>query len=123
MDKRKFSPLAATEIAWRNAQLESARKIVSQMSPADAWNPIRLEPLDRSWTLWMARDEKENQEINAHINAFGIAFGELLVESGVFDWIIVSDEYGTDKRSAELSELFFLYGKWRTEVGDFVFML
>jgi hypothetical protein len=96
MNQLQFSQLTEAEEQWKEAQLLAAREIVSRLCPDDAWNPIRLEALNRAWSIWIAAGEKHNQKINEHINAFGIAFGQLLVDSGIFCWVIVSDDYGTD---------------------------
>jgi len=96
MNKPEFSELTDAEEQWKEAQLLAAQEIIGCLCPADAWNPIRLETLDRAWSLWVADNEKDNRKVNEHINAFGIAFGQLLVDSGVFCWAIVSDDYGTD---------------------------
>jgi hypothetical protein len=96
MNKPQFSELTDAEEQWKEGHLLAAQEIVSRLCPDDAWNPIRLEALDRAWSIWMASDENDNEQINKHINAFGVAFGHLLVDSGVFCWAIVSDDFGTD---------------------------
>jgi hypothetical protein len=93
-----ITDLTQTERAWIESQLGRARELVGRYSQGDEWNPFRLEALDRVWTSWLHENEKQtNQdEINSAINAVGIAFGSILVESGLFDWVIVSDDHGTD---------------------------
>ena len=91
-----FEPLRETESVWIANQLHAADQIVSLLSPGDAWNPLRLETLDRAWDVWLDSGKSHTDLVNEHLNAFGIAFGHLLVESGIFNWCIVTDEWGTD---------------------------
>ena len=91
-----FEPLRESEYTWIGKQLQIAIQIVALLSTDDASYPLRLEALDRAWDVWIASEETDTNLINGYLNAFGIAFGHLLVESGIFDWCIVTDEWGTD---------------------------
>jgi len=91
-----FSDLTTTEFDWINQQLEAARSFIAEFSPSDAWNPIRLEALDRAFGNWLDTQPQDGDEINGAINAVGVAFGSLLVEQQGFSWTIASDDQGTD---------------------------
>jgi hypothetical protein len=91
-----FSDLSSAECEWIDQQIEAARIFVSEFSPGDAWNPIRLEALDRAFGNWLDTQPKEGSDINGAINAVGIAFGSLLVAQQGFNWTIASDDQGTD---------------------------
>jgi hypothetical protein len=91
-----FSELRDAERGWIELQLKAARGFVSAFSPADAWDPIRLEALDRAFGSWPDGHPSNAEDINGAINAVGIAFGSILVEKQGFKWTIASDEQGTD---------------------------
>lgn len=44
----------------------------------------------------MAKGGDDLDSVNAAINVIGISFGQILVDSGLFRWVIASDDYGTD---------------------------
>jgi hypothetical protein len=53
------------------------------------------EELDRVFSRWM--HEHGEKEQNAHIaDALGAAFGAFLVQHHGFEWVVVTDEYGTE---------------------------
>jgi len=128
MNKPRFSELTVTEELWKETQLAAAREIVSQLCPSEAWSPIRLEALDRAWRVWITSKETDKQKIKDHINAFGVAFGELLVDSGVFAWVIVTDDYGTDlgvralpnRGDASVVPADFVGKRWDRKETDFI---
>ena len=91
-----FTLITEEEKRWIEKQLQVGGDIVSEFSPRDAWNPLRLEALERAWSAWMDTRAADSEEINRAINGIGISFGELLVQSGVFEWTIATDDYGTD---------------------------
>ena len=92
-----FSDLSDAETSWIEQQLEVAAAIVSEHAPGDEWAPLRLEALDRAWSHWLRlADSYSSDEINRVLNGIGVAFGNSLVESKEFEWVIASDEYGTD---------------------------
>lgn len=92
-----FSDLTPAESEWIRRHLEEAVAIVSEHAPGDEWAPLRLEALDRAWSHWIRRaDSYSSDEINRVLNGIGVAFGNALVETNNFEWVIASDDYGTD---------------------------
>ena len=96
MKSPAFSELRQPERDWIDLQLKAARAFVSAFSPSDAWDPIRLEALDRAFGNWMSSKPQDTEDINSAINAVGVAFGSILVEKQGFSWTIATDEQGTD---------------------------
>src|SRR5215470_15645474 len=94
--KQKIEPLNASEEAWVRTQLENAATFVQTFSPADAQQPLTLAALDRAFAAWLASEPTEVPLINATINHVGIAFGQALVDGLELQWVIATDEYGTD---------------------------
>ena len=91
-----FSELRDAERDWIELQLKAARGFVSAFSPGDAWDPIRLDALDRAFGTWLDGHPSDADDINGAINAVGIAFGSILVEKQDFRWTIAADEHGPD---------------------------
>ena len=96
MGNPTFSTLTEGERGWITQQLAAARKFVATMSPADAHQPLTLEALDRAFAAWMPRAANDTVQVNAAINAVGIQFGQFLVDGAEFEWIIATDNCGTD---------------------------
>lgn len=80
---------ADAERAWIQAQLAAARELTG--SPGDTLPS--LAELDRAFAEGLTGSV---EEVNAVINAIGIAFGEHLVQRSAFEWVIATGEYGTD---------------------------
>ncbi|MFO0969407.1 MAG: DUF3806 domain-containing protein [Gemmataceae bacterium] len=96
MTTPKIDALSPQEVEWVQSQVDGAARFVDAYSDTDAGQPLTLEALDRAFAVWLSQDITDNQLVNAAINAVGIAFGEFLVQSAGFEWVIASDEYGTD---------------------------
>jgi len=96
MAGHKFSELTAAERDWNQQQLAAARLFVDAFSPDDAGQPITLAALDRAFAGWLARGSQDNTEVNGAINAVGIRFGQFLVDEAGFQWVIATDQHGTE---------------------------
>jgi Domain of unknown function (DUF3806) len=92
---RSFEPLSGAEIRWVQEQLESAREFVSQYTAEDSGSPTSLVSLDRAFVSYLA-SESDPSEADAVVLAVGVAFGSKLVEELGFEWVIATDDYGTD---------------------------
>ncbi len=92
----RFSKLTAAELDWKEQQLAAARALVDAFSPTDAGQPITLAALDRAFAAWLERDSQDNTEINGVINSVGICFGQFLVDEAGFEWVVASDQHGTE---------------------------
>lgn len=64
-------------------------------SPDDAGQPLTAAALDRLFAAWLPQAGNDADFINAVINGVGIGLGTLLVDAG-FEWVVATDEYGTD---------------------------
>ena len=95
--KQKIEAISNAERAWVAAQLTSASEFVGAFSPNDTGQALSLAALDRAFGAWMrsgAADDTGNA--NKIINSVGVAFGRLLVEDLGLEWVIATDEHGSD---------------------------
>lgn len=83
------------EKAWITSNLKVARSIVAAYGtgPRDTLDPGTL---DEALVAWANRPQKERIEPNDLVNALGIAFGQLLVETLGMKWMVATDEQGAD---------------------------
>lgn len=80
------------DLDWLRTNLERARALGVKYGSAGELGP---EELDRVFSRWM--NEQGEKEENGHIaNALGAAFGAFLVQEHGFDWVVVTDEFGTE---------------------------
>ena len=94
--KQKIYPINASEAAWIKIQLENTVKFVEGFSPEDSEQALRLAALDRAFAAWVASEPTDTDLINAVINYVGIAFGQALVNGMGLEWVIATDEHGSD---------------------------
>lgn len=92
--KQKIEPINSNEVLWIKEQLQSAEKFVSAFSPEDSGSRC-LAALDRAFAAWLDSGPAV-AEVNAIINCVGIAFGQALVDGLGLEWVIATDEHGTD---------------------------
>jgi uncharacterized protein (DUF934 family) len=108
---QKFSPVGRRQRAWIAQQLEAARRFVAVASPAYAGGPVTLEALDRAWAAWLPRLEADAgaaaagldpeavvaalrptaDTMHATLEAFGVQFGQFLVDGAGFEWAVAID--------------------------------
>lgn len=93
---QRFQELNNAELDWIASRIEDAKLLISQYAPGDVGQPINASVLDRGYAGWLASNETNSDRINEVINALGIAFGQLLVDEIGFQWVIVTDQFGTD---------------------------
>jgi hypothetical protein len=94
--KPDIQALNEAEHEWISDQLQAAAQFVARHAPADAGSPLTISSLDRAFAAWMALQVTDIPEINAAINAVGVAFGSFLVREAGFSWVVASDAYGTE---------------------------
>jgi hypothetical protein len=95
--KQKIDIPNKNEQAWIAEQLQNASEFVGAFSPEDAKQPVGLGALDRAFAEWIASGVGDDVgESNRIINCVGIAFGQLLVEGVGLEWVIATDEHGSD---------------------------
>jgi len=92
---QKLEPLNQNELLWIQAQLENASKFIERFSPSDSGTPLTLAALDRAFAASLA-SEPAAADINGIINCVGIAFGQALVDTVGLQWMVATDEYGTE---------------------------
>jgi uncharacterized protein DUF3806 len=91
----KTSPLKAGETQWMENQLAIAVAIAESYTGGSEPLPT-LERLDATWIAWRGDSSANRVDPNTVVNGLGIAFGRHLIESLGLDWVIATDEYGTD---------------------------
>lgn len=94
--KQRIDPLNANETAWIKTQLENAAKFVEGFSPTDSEQPLTLAALDRAFAAWIVSEPAGTDLINAVINYVGIAFGQALVDGIGLQWVIATDNQGSE---------------------------
>jgi hypothetical protein len=77
------------ELDWIVANLEKARDIVGK-------GKIELSDLDVAWGRWLGIHDPEVEDPNPTINAFGIAFGQYIIDDLGLHWAVVADEHSTE---------------------------
>jgi Domain of unknown function (DUF3806) len=92
----KIESINEKEHAWIKAQLENASNFVEGFSPGESGQPLTLAVLDQAFAAWVASEPTGTNLISAIINYLGIAFGQALVDGIGFQWIIATDDHGSD---------------------------
>jgi hypothetical protein len=73
-----------------------ARELVDSSTEGTP-EPPELDAAYAAWfTDWRARPAGERDDPNVFDNAFGLAFGQHLVDTLGLEWAIVTDEHGTE---------------------------
>jgi hypothetical protein len=92
---RSFDPLGETEARYVGEQLARAHDFALAFDPRAEGTRPSLESLDRAFENYSATGG-EPSDANEVAQAVGAAFGARLVEALGFQWVIATDEYGTD---------------------------
>jgi hypothetical protein len=90
------SELNDSERAWLQAHLQVAHTFVQSYAPHLARPELTPEGLDAAWNAWIPTSAQEPEMANAIVNATGAAFGQFLVDTAGFRWVVASDEHGTE---------------------------
>jgi hypothetical protein len=88
------APLNQGEIAWRDQQLEAGRLLAERYTGGGEALPT-LDSLDGCVEGWQA-DDDSRADVNVLINGVGVAVGEHLSRQVGLDWVIATDEHGSD---------------------------
>jgi uncharacterized protein DUF3806 len=91
----KTAPLTPAETQWVANQLAIAVAIAESYTGGSEPLPA-LERLDATWIAWRGDSSANRPDPNTVVNGLGIAFGKHLIDSLGLDWVIATDEYGTD---------------------------
>jgi len=126
-------PPACTELSpaehhWVAEQLQAASAFVAVHSPPDSGSAITLGALDRAFSSWLGKGVSDPAQVNAAVNAVGIAFGSLLVRDAGFSWVIATDGQGTDLAVRALPDTAdvllypanFVAKRWERREGTFM---
>ncbi len=94
--EQKISELNESERAWLKAQLAVAASFAETFAPAGKNDLLSLSSMDRAFAAWIATEPGDGVLINDIVNAVGMAFGNTLVERLDFEWVVASDNQGTE---------------------------
>lgn len=92
----QIEPITGKERAWVQSQLDEARRFVEAFVPECAGLALSLEALDLAWAAWVSDEETDLERAEATVSAVGAAFGHFLAEGGLLNWVIATDERGSD---------------------------
>jgi hypothetical protein len=92
---RSFDPLSEPEARYVSEQLVRAHDFALALDPRAECVCPSLASLDRAFENYLAAGG-EPSDANEVVQAVGAAFGARLVEALGFQWVIATDEYGTD---------------------------
>lgn len=90
----KLSEPNDAEREWIASNLVATRELVAEVVGGKS----DLEPaaLDAAYAAWFANHDAEAEDPNPIINAFGIAFGQHLVDQLQLRWVVAADEQGAE---------------------------
>jgi hypothetical protein len=91
---RTFESLRDVELQWVSDRLAQARDFGLNFDPQSG-GELTLASLDRAFERFLSSDH-EPSRANEVINAVGVAFGVVLVAELSFQWVITTDDFGTD---------------------------
>jgi len=89
---RRILEINEVERTWiaGNQQVVRSFAIERGILPADAAD-VDARALDAAWAAWLEIHIRGQEDPNSIINAFGMALGQILVESCGLEWRIVTD--------------------------------
>ena len=90
----KIEQLTPAEHQWISEQIATAKEFVSQIIGKDQDDLPSAEALDEAFDSWLKSHDPS--EANDVVNCIGVAFGQHLVNTTPLEWVIASDEYGTE---------------------------
>ena len=90
--ERKIEQPNPAEYGWIEDNLRKARELTGKTGAEE----IPLDKLDEAFARWMDQHDPKKEDPNPFINAFGIAFGQYLVDHDDMKWAVVIDDQGTE---------------------------
>jgi hypothetical protein len=94
--EQSIEELNDAERRWLTSCIDVARQLIAEHAPADQSRSLDAGILDRTYAAWLATGESDGNRINQVINAIGFAFGQLLVDTAGFRWVVATDQYGCE---------------------------
>lgn len=86
----------AAELNWIHENVQSVQGLIRELNVATHGVLADPSALDAAYAAWYAQHDRETENPNAMINAFGLAFGQYLVANLALTWAVVSDGQGTE---------------------------
>jgi hypothetical protein len=90
----KLSKPNNAERDWIVLNLAVTRELIADFN--GGVSDIQPSLLDSTFAAWLSLHEPDTEDPNPVINAFGIAFGQYLVEQLQLSWTVASDKHGTE---------------------------
>ena len=90
----RIEPLGDGERKWIEGHLRLARSFVAEYAAVASDTLPTPEALDTAWSSWLPHWERH--DANSIINAVGVVVGEHLVAELGLQWVLATDEYGTE---------------------------
>lgn len=94
--EQKIEELTAAENDWISQQIAAARNFVGEAIGEDSTDLPSPEDLDQAFNSWLNSVSHDPADANSVINCVGIAFGQHLVNTTPLQWVIATDDYGTE---------------------------
>ena len=92
----KIEQLTAGEHEWIVQQIAIAHEFVQRTLNKDTDELPSPADLDQAFNAWLHSTSHDPSAANSIVNCVGVAFGQHLVDSTPLEWVIASDEYGTE---------------------------
>jgi len=93
--KQTFRPINQAEKDWVASCIANARTLVEASSPSLTERDLTPEILDSAYEFWLNSGGEIESQANDVIHAIGLAFGQFLVDRDGFEWVVVTDQFGT----------------------------
>ena len=90
----KIEQLTPEEHEWISEQIAAAKLFVAQTTGKEQNELPSPEDLDQAFGSWLKTHDPA--EANSVVNCVGVAFGQHLVNTTSLEWVIATDEYGTE---------------------------
>ncbi len=90
----KIEQLTDAEREWIRQQIEIAQGFVEVTLGVSGSELPEPEDLDRAFNAWLPNHDPT--EANAIVNCVGVALGQHVVDRTGLEWVIASDNYGTE---------------------------
>jgi hypothetical protein len=91
----KFEGLGPSEQAWIDASLRDLRRVLGRDGAGEdeRFSPEALDAGFQAWMLdWIMTPQRHRPDPKPTVKAFGIGFGQMLVDRLRLEWAVVTDE-------------------------------
>jgi uncharacterized protein DUF3806 len=88
----RVEALGPSERVWIETSLGDLRRLVARDADEDGLTPEDLDGGFQAWFLeWMMTPQRSRPDPKPTVKAFGIGFGQLLVDRLSLEWVVVKD--------------------------------